>query len=166
MGFLFCFLTFILKGLFASIVSHISQNGTEKLTTIWVEKRGVQQVLAAIVFIVELEKLTAQWGEKYQNYSNLKKGNSFCLLIIHHIFHLFLKMNYKQKKVLAFLPHCAILNGSFFLEKGTIFSVLPWKVRAFLCSLFFFGFCRYFCLVWFQINFWVFFLEPQYLDGS
>jgi len=43
MGFLFCFLTFIffLKGLFASIVSHISQNGTEKLTTIWVEKRGV-----------------------------------------------------------------------------------------------------------------------------
>ena len=60
-------------------------------------------------------------GEKYQNYSNLKKGNISCLLIIHHIFHLFLKMNYKQKKVLAFLPHCAILNGSFFLEKGTIF---------------------------------------------
>jgi len=60
-------------------------------------------------------------GEKYQNYSNLKK-NIFCLLIIHHIFHLFFKkMNYKQKKVLAFLPHCAILNGSFFLEKGTIF---------------------------------------------
>jgi len=91
-------------------------------------------------------------GEKYQNYSNLKK-NFFCLLIIHHIFHLFKKMNYKQKKVLAFLPHCAILNGSFFLEKGTIFSVLPWKVRAFLSFLFFFGFCRYFCLVWFQINF-------------
>ena len=45
MGFfvLFSFLSFIffLKGLFASIVSHISQNGTEKLTTIWVEKRGV-----------------------------------------------------------------------------------------------------------------------------
>jgi len=43
MGFLFClvFLSFFFKGLFASIVSHISQNGTEKLTTIWVEKRGV-----------------------------------------------------------------------------------------------------------------------------
>jgi len=57
-------------------------------------------------FQVELEKLTAQWGKSTKTIPTLKKGNIFCLLIIHHIFHLFLKMNYKQKSAGFFTPLC------------------------------------------------------------
>ena len=106
-------------------------------------------------------------GEKYQNYSNFKKGNIFCLLIIHHIFHLVLKMNYKQKRTCAgfFTPLCNTKRVFFSRKRYNFFCVALESARVFIFFILF----RFLSLFLFSMvpnKFFGFFLEPQYLDGS
>lgn len=109
----FCFVQFFnfylfLKGLFASIFFSYITKWHRKINNNLDRNKGGVVGFSCNSFHSRAGKAYCTVGEKYQNYSNYKKGNIFCLLIIHHIFHLFLKMNYKQKRTCAgfFTPLC------------------------------------------------------------